>query len=60
MYIGIVMMFFNWVLFFVFCFAVVMLHSQIVNVEEELLKESFGEGYSHYKKKVCRYLGRRR
>lgn len=60
MYIGIGMMFFNWVLFFVSCFAVVMLHLQIVNVEEEFLKESFGEEYSHYKKKVCRYLGRKR
>ena len=32
---GIAMMFFNWVLFVVSIFAMIMFHLQIVNVEEE-------------------------
>ncbi len=58
-YIGILWMFFNWVLLAVSVFAAFMLHLQIVNVEEEFLASSFGEPYVEYKKKVCRYLGRR-
>ncbi len=59
-YIGIVMMFFNWVLFGVSAFAALMFHLQIVNVEEEFLIGAFGEEYLDYKKKVNRYLGRRK
>ncbi len=58
-YIGILLMFFNWLLFVVSVFAALMLHLQIINVEEEFLVLAFGESYLEYKKKVCRYLGRR-
>ena len=58
-YIGILLMFFNWVLFAVSVFAIVMLHLQIVNVEEDFLTKAFGNAYLDYKKKVCRYLGRK-
>lgn len=60
LYIGIVLMFFNWVLFVVSVFAAIMFHLQIINVEEEYLSASFGEEYLSYRKKVCRYLGRMR
>ena len=59
-YIGVLLMFFNWILFAVSVFAIVMFHLQIVNVEEDFLLNAFGEEYSEYKKKVNRYLGRRR
>lgn len=58
-YIGILLIFFNWVLFIVSVFAAFMFHLQIVNVEEDFLLSAFGEEYIHYKKKVCRYFGRR-
>ena len=57
-YIGILLMFFNWVLFAASVFAALMFHLQIVNVEEDFLLEAFGEEYLHYRKKVNRYLGR--
>lgn len=59
-YIGIVMMFFNWGLFAVSVFAAVMFHLQIVNVEEDFLMGAFGSEYLDYKKKVNRYIGRKR
>ena len=59
MYIGILLSFFNWYLFLATTFALVFFHLQIVNVEEEFLIEAFGEEYLEYKKKVCRYMGRR-
>ena len=58
-YIGICMMFFNWVLFATTVIAIVMLHLQIVNVEEDFLVEAFGEEYIEYGKKVNRYFGRK-
>lgn len=58
-YIGILLMFFNWVLFAVSVFAAVMFHLQIVNVEEDFLITAFGDSYLEYRKKVNRYLGRR-
>ena len=58
-YLGILLMFFNWVLFAVSIFAALMFHLQIVNVEEDFLLESFGEDYLNYRKKVNRYLGRK-
>lgn len=58
-YMGILIMFFNWLLLFVSVFASIMFHMQIVNVEEEFLLETFGDEYIRYKKKVCRYLGRK-
>lgn len=60
MYLGILLMFFNLVLFEVSLFAMLMFHLQIVNVEEEFLLEAFGDEYLRYKKKVCRYIGRKR
>ncbi len=59
MYIGILLMFFNWVVFAITIFAILMLHLQIVNVEEDFLIETFGDEYLDYKKKVNRYLGRK-
>lgn len=59
MYIGILFSFFNWYLCVVTVFALVLFHLQIVNVEEEFLIEAFGEEYLQYKKKVCRYIGRK-
>ena len=58
-YLGILLMFFNWVLFAVSIFAALMFHLQIVNVEEDFLLEAFGEDYLNYRKKVNRYLGRK-
>ena len=59
MYIGILFAFFNWYLLFATAFAVCLFHLQIVNVEEDFLVETFGQEYLKYKKKVCRYLGRK-
>ena len=59
MYIGILITFFNWYLCFATSFVLVFFHLQIVNVEEEFLIEAFKEEYVQYKKKVCRYLGRK-
>ncbi len=58
-YIGILFTYFNWYLFVATVFAVLLFHLQIVNVEEEFLKEAFGAEYLQYNKKVCRYFGRR-
>ena len=59
-YIGVLMMFFNWTLCLVTVFAVVMYHLQIVIVEETFLQTAFGDEYLEYKKKVRRYIGRKR
>lgn len=59
-YIGLLMMFFSWPLFALSAFAIIMLHLQIVNVEEPFLIGAFGEKYLQYKRSVNRYLGRRR
>ena len=59
MYIGILLSFFNWYLCFATSFALVFFHLQIVNVEEVFLLERFGDDYLKYKKKVCRYIGRK-
>lgn len=60
MYLGILLMFFNLVLYIVSLLAMLIFHLQIVNVEEEFLLEAFGDEYLRYKKKVCRYIGRKR
>lgn len=60
LYLGILLMFFNWVLCIITVFAVIMFHLQIVNVEEDFLIVTFGDEYLQYRKKVCRYLGRKR
>ena len=59
MYIGILFAFFNWYLLFATVLALCLFHLQIVHVEEDFLAETFGEEYLKYKKKVCRYLGRK-
>ncbi len=59
MYIGILAESFNWYLCGATIFVVLLFHLQIVNVEEDFLLEVFGEEYVAYKKKVCRYIGRR-
>lgn len=58
-YIGVLLMFFNWILLVASAFAALMIHLQIVNVEEDFLLAAFGEEYLEYKKRVCRYIGRR-
>lgn len=60
LYIGLLMMFFNWILCAASAFAILMYHLQIVNVEEDFLLAAFGEEYLQYKRKVRRYLGRKR
>lgn len=55
-YIGILLMFFNWFLLVWTVFAIVMLHLQILQ-EERYLEGEFGEDYLIYKKKVGRYIG---
>lgn len=59
-YIGILLMFFNWISLIVSAFAILMFHLQIVYVEEVFLEEAFGDGYIRYKEKVYRYLGKNR
>ena len=59
MYIGILCTFFNWYLCFATSFVIVFFHLQIVNVEEDFLIEAFGKEYLQYKKRVCRYIGRK-
>ena len=58
-YIGILLMFWNFPLFVVSVFAALMFHLQIVHVEEEFLIAAFGNEYLEYKKTVNRYLGRK-
>lgn len=60
LYIGTLLMFFNWILCVLTVFAVIMYHLQIVNVEEDFLLSAFGTEYLQYKSKVYRYLGRKR
>lgn len=59
MYLGIALMFFNLWLCCLTLIAGIMLHLQIVNVEEDHLSEAFGDEYLEYRKKVRRYFGRR-
>ena len=60
MYMGILLMFFHWGLLLITLLGMLMLHLQIVNVEEDFLITAFGEDYLAYRRKVRRYLGRRR
>lgn len=59
-YLGILLMYFNWLLFAASVLAMLMFHLQIVNVEEDFLLLAFGDEYLNYKKEVNRYIGRRR
>lgn len=58
-YIGIMAMLFNWMLFAASALGILMFHLQIVNVEEDFLQRAFGNEYLQCKKKVCRYIGRK-
>lgn len=58
-YIGILLMFFNLVLLAASVFAILMLHLQIVKVEEPFLVSAFGAPYREYRLHVNRYLGRK-
>ena len=55
-YVGILLMFFNWFLFGFTLFAMLMLHVQILQEEKHLAKV-FGAEYLSYKKRVNRYFG---
>ncbi|MDE6231734.1 MAG: isoprenylcysteine carboxylmethyltransferase family protein [Lachnospiraceae bacterium] len=57
-YIGILLIYFNIFLLALSIWAIVMLHLQILQ-EEQYLMKSFGQEYSSYKEKVMRYLGRK-
>lgn len=59
-YIGELLLFFNRYLLVITLLAVIMLHLQIVNVEEDFLIATFGDAYLEYRKKVCRYIGRKK
>ena len=60
LYIGILLQFFHWVLCILSVFTIIMYHLQIVCVEEPFLTDTFGNEYLQYRKKVCRYIGRKR
>lgn len=57
-YIGLLLVFFNWVLLVFSLFAIVMLHLQI-SQEEAFLSTAFGNEYIRYQREVYRYIGRR-
>ena len=58
-YTGLLLMFFSWWHLLFALFPIIMLHLQIVLVEEPFLHSVFGQEYLNYRKKVCRYLGRK-
>lgn len=58
LYLGILLMFFDWTLFAFSLFAILMLHLQILQ-EEEYLKATFGQSYLDYQKVASRYFGKR-
>jgi protein-S-isoprenylcysteine O-methyltransferase Ste14 len=60
LYVGILLMFYNWLLFTVSLVGVIMLHLQIVNVEEDFLQYTFPTEYTVYRKTVARYFGRKK
>ena len=60
MYLGVLMVFFNWVLLIFSVVAILTLHLQIVNNEEDAMLLAFGDEYLNYKKKVNRYFGRKK
>lgn len=57
MYIGILLAFYNFDLLLITIICIILFHLQIVKVEEEYLKKTFGDEYRRYCKKVNRYLG---
>ncbi len=59
-YIGILFMFFNWVLCAVSIFTIFAFHTQIIYVEEKFLSDTFKNEYLKYRNKTNRYLGIKR
>jgi len=57
-YLGILLMFFNWILCLFTVFSMIMLHLQI-RQEEKFLIATFGKKYEEYKQKTGRYIGRK-
>jgi len=58
-YISILLMFFNYLLLVVSLLAIVSLHLQVLQ-EEKSLESIFNKEYNKYRKKVYRYLGKRK
>lgn len=58
-YLGILMVFLNGVLLIFSVFAMLTLHLQIVNNEEDAMLLAFGNEYLDYKNQVNRYFGRK-
>lgn len=58
-YIGIMLIYFNLLTLIFTIFAITMLHLQILQ-EEQYLTATFGEEYQEYRRRVFRYLGRRK
>ena len=59
-YLGMVLMFFSYVLLALSLLAAAMFHLQIVYGEEPFLLRAFGEEYADYCRRVRRYWGRKR
>ena len=59
MYIGILLMYFNWILLLLTVWVIVMLHLQILQ-EEKYLGTAFGEEYRAYKECTGRYFGKKK
>lgn len=57
LYVGILLMFFNYYLLGITIIAIIMFHLQIVFVEEKYLTQIFGKEYTEYKNQVNRYFG---
>jgi len=57
-YLGILLMFFNWILLIFTIFSIIMLHLQIKQ-EEKFLIVTFGKEYQKYKLQTRRYIGRK-
>lgn len=58
MYVGVLLLYANWLTLAFSLFAMVMLHLQILQ-EERYLAQTFGEEYLQYKKHVFRYFGKK-
>ena len=59
MYLGLLLLFFSWPLCALTVLAALLLHVQVVCVEETHLRAAFGQAYLDYCGQVCRYLGRK-
>lgn len=59
LYIGVLLMHFQWLLLGMTVLAMCLLHLQIICVEERFLIATFGADYVEYQNRVRRYLGRK-